>query len=145
MGNISKTEKEKRENIVKSYLIFLTYFWWFFIWTATNILLVFRVSDSWIEARAVIIYIIWPLIWTIIGWKLFEKKWYQEVKIKSLSCNVVLSILILIFSWFCLIYTIKYEQEKALCKKTESTKENYFICLWNAQNNILNLWKIFHD
>ncbi len=145
MGNLSKEEKDKRENVVKSYLIFLTYFWWFFIWTATNILSIFWVSDSWIEARAIITYIVRPLIWTIIWWKFFEKKSYNEVKIKSFWLNVVLSIIILIFSWFCLIYSIKYEQEKALCKQTESTMENYFICIWNAQDNILNLWKIFHD
>ena len=145
MGNLSRAEKDKREKVVKSYWILLTYFWWFVVWTATNILSVFRVSDSWIEARAGITYILRPLIWSVIWWKFFEKRTYDEVKIKSFWWNALLSIVILIFSWFCRIYTIKYEQEKALCKTTESTIENYLTCIWNAQDNILNLWKIFHD
>lgn len=145
MGNVSRTEKENHKRVSSHFTLMWACFLWFVVWSLTNVVFLFRVSDSWIEARAIIDYLLWPLAWLLLWWKVFDIKSYDKTKIKSIFWNDALIVLILLFSWFWTIYSMKYEQEKALCKSTESTIENYLTCVWNAQDNILNLWKIFHD
>jgi len=141
---MNKQQKEQERKAVIRFLVMWGCFLWFVVWNATNILWVFRTSDWWIEARSIISYIFRPLLWLLFWWKLFEKAEYQKIRIKNYLLNNFFIILILLFSVMCSIYTMKYEQEKKDCK-IEKTIENYLACTKEAENNILNLSKIFND
>lgn len=141
---MNKEQKEQERKAIIHFLVMWWCFLWFIVWNATNILWVFRTSDWWIEARAMINYILRPLLWLFLWWKLLEKTNYKEIKIKNQFLNKFFVFLILLFSLMFSIYTMKYEQEKKDCK-IEKTIENYFACTKEAENNILKLSKIFND
>lgn len=126
-------------------------FWWFFIWAILNFSFLFWRSDWWIGIRIMANYFLWPLLWYIIWGHFIEdhdnhpQKDTKKIWLFIKKVLIYFCLIIIILATFLLAgLHINYEHDKWYCKD-EITIGNYFSCINEANNNILNIQRIFKN